>query len=346
VITHSKPCILDSDRRAVDHVLASGMIAQGSLVHQFEDEAAAYLGVRGGVATASGTAALTLALKALRIAPLSEVILPTYVCRSVAEAVVSAGATPVLCDVSEEWNMTPETVAPLISSRTAAIIVVHVFGIPADTSAFKNFGIPIIEDCCQAFGARVRNSNVGTIGSIGVFSFHATKCLATGEGGLAVSNDKDVVRRMRSLRDGASSRVDARVASPMTDMQAALGLSQLSQYNMFLNRRKAIADLYFAELSDCSCQLPTIIRQKSIFFRFPVRVRGDFDLFRQHFNSLDIQVRRGVDDLLHREVIHQKQDFPLAERLYTETVSLPIYPALKEEEARAVIQACRKVWRS
>lgn len=345
MITHSKPWIVDSDRQAVDAVLASGMLAQGRLVRAFEARVSQYLGSGGGVAVASGTAALILALKALKVGATHEVIVPTYVCKSVVEAVVSTGAKPVLCDVGEEWNMTAETVAPKVTSRTAAIVVVHIFGIPANTYSFKQFGVPIVENCCQAFGARADGANVGTIGSVGVFSFHATKCLTTGEGGLAMSSDLGLLERMRSLRDGNCSATGERVASPMTDLQAALGLSQLSRYPQFLKRRKEIAELYFAELRGCSIQLPEAVREKSIFFRFPVRVQGDFNVYQRRFEALKIHVRRGVDNLLHRAVGLERHDFPVAEKLLSETVSIPIYPALEDKELQEVISACCKVWR-
>jgi UDP-4-amino-4-deoxy-L-arabinose-oxoglutarate aminotransferase len=346
MIAHSKPWITDSDLRAVDTVLTSGMIAQGKLVREFEVKVAQYLGVADGVAVNSGTAALVLALKALGVGPNCEVIIPTYVCKSVAEAVISAGARPILCDVGDEWNMTVETVALKVTPRTAAIIVVHIYGIPADTYSFKKFGVPIIEDACQAFGASIHGAKVGTIGTIGVFSFHATKCLTTGEGGMAVSNDPDLIERMRVLRDGLNFALGERVASPMTDLQAALGLSQLSRYSEFLSRRKEIADLYFTKLSECHVQLPKAIREKSIFFRFPLRVQGDFDMHRQQFEKLGVHVRRGVDALLHRIMGLDKHLFPVAEKLFAETVSIPIYPALKEKEVETVIEACHTIWGS
>ena len=177
-----------------------------------------------------------------------------------------------------------------------------------------------------------------------MFSFHATKCLTTGEGGLATSSDVGLVERMRVLRDGVDSALGERLASPMTDLQAALGLSQLSRYSEFLRRRKAIADLYFAQLSEYAIQLPEAVRGKSVFFRFPVRVQGDFDVYRQRFEALGVQVRRGVDALLHRVMGLDKHTFPVAERLFAETVSIPIYPALKDEEVQTLIAACRAIW--
>ncbi len=346
MISHSKPWLIDADRQAVDRVLLSGMLTQGNLTDEFEASAALYLGSAGSVATGSGTSALMLALKSLRVEARAEVILPTYVCRSVIEAVVGVGATPVLCDVGDYWNMTPESVASKVTSRTAAIIVVHLYGIPANTHAFKQFGVPIIEDCCQALGAQVEGQKVGTIGALGVFSFHATKCMTTAEGGLAVSNDTELLTRVRAMRDGIDGELANPFVSRMTDLQAALGLSQLSRYADFLKRRQEIADLYFSELRECSIQMPGAVREKSIFVRFPVKIKGDFDSCRRRFDVLGVQVRHGVDDLLHWGRALNGDAFPAAERLFAETISIPIYPALEESEIDAVVQACNAIWRS
>ena len=153
MIPHSRPWITDEDTQSVDRILRSGMIAQGAQVQAFEEQIARYVGAPDAIAVGSGTAALVLALKALCADPDDEVILPTYVCRSVADAVVQAGLTPVFCDVGENWTMTADTVAPHVSGKTRAIIVVHLYGIVVETSCFRRFGVSLIEDCCQAFGA-------------------------------------------------------------------------------------------------------------------------------------------------------------------------------------------------
>jgi UDP-4-amino-4-deoxy-L-arabinose-oxoglutarate aminotransferase len=285
-----------------------------------------------------------LALKALDIGAGDEVILPTYVCRNVLEAVVSSGAQPVLCDVGDGWNMTAETVAPMVTQKTAAIILVHIYGIPADTQAILNLGVPVVEDCAQALGAQVAGAKVGTSGVIGMFSFHATKCLTTGEGGLAASNDPTTVSKMRALRDGSENLPAERLTSPMTDLQAALGMSQLSRYPQFLSRRKQIADAYYEKLDGCAVELPISIRENSIFFRFPLRVAGDFDGLRQRFEELGVQVRRGVDALLHRRLRLDAAAFPNAERAFADTVSIPIYPAMSDQEIERVILACQEIW--
>ncbi len=331
IITHSKPWITDADMRAVKEAVSSRMISRGAGVKAFEEAVSGYNGTAGSVAVGSGSAAIILALKALNIGPGDEVILPTYVCVSVANAVKAALAIPVLCDVGEHWNMTPEEVAPHISKKTKALIVVHMFGIAADSEAFLRFGVPVIEDCAQAFGASRGNRKVGTIGTVGIFSFHAIKCLTTGEGGMATSMDPTLIDRMRELRACNA------VASPMTDIQAALGSSQLARYGEMLSRRKAIAEKYFKRLPARLTARLSEVGRDSIFFRFPLIVSGDFEARRNACEAAGFAVRKGVDALIHRESGASDKDFPNATKLFEKTLSVPIYPALTDREIGIVL---------
>jgi len=346
MIPHSRPWLDASDHEAIALALSEDAIAQGARVRAFETEVARYVGVSDGVAVASGTAALLMALSALEIGSGDEVILPTYVCEAVLDAVLTCGATPVLADVGPTWGLTVESVSERVSSRTAAILVVHPFGIAMDTRSFAPFGVPIIEDACQAFGARREGDIAGTTGTIGVFSFHATKCLTTGEGGMAVSRDPDLLDRMRRLREGHSSIRGKRIAAPLSDLQAALGLSQLERYPAFLARRRELADRYFQELADLPVRLPETVREHSMFFRFPLAVSENVDALIREFQGHGVHVRRGVDALLHHKLGLSGVDFPQAERLYETTLSIPLYPALSDDEQRSVVKACRAVWRA
>jgi UDP-4-amino-4-deoxy-L-arabinose-oxoglutarate aminotransferase len=342
IIPHSRPWIDESDLRAVRDILLGEMIAQGAEVRSFENTFAEYVGCSRGVATGSGTAALVLALRALRVSAGNEVILPTYTCRNVLDAVRAVGASPVLCDVGADWNMTAETVARHVTPRTSAMIVVSTFGIANPLDSFRELNIPIVEDSCQRLVPATPSRGKPSGSEIRVFSFHATKCLATGEGGMATSPDEDLVDAMRRLRDGDdSARPDERrVASPMTDLQAALGRSQLARYGEFLARRQRIAERYFRELATDLFERPNRIQARSMFFRYPLRWRGEFLTIQRGFADRGIHVRKGVDQLLHRILKLDDRLFPVAERLFAETVSLPIYPALSEKEQDRVIAAC------
>lgn len=332
LITHSKPWLNDTDIDAVDSALAGGMIAGGVKVREFEKAVSEYHGTTGSVAVGSGTAAIVLALKALDIGKGDEVILPTYVCISVLHAVKAVGAVPVLCDVGRHWNMTPEEVKPHISKNTKALIVVHIFGIAADTAKFLRFGLPVIEDCCQAFGAVTGGKKAGTVGACGVFSFNAIKCITTGEGGMTTSTDPVLVERMRALKASNS------IASPMSDLQAVLGLSQLARYDEMLNRRRAIAQKYFSRLPSRLTARLSEVKEGSIFFRFPLTVSGDFEALRKDCEEKGFAVRKGVDALIHRKFGSADKDFPNASGLFETTLSLPIYPALMEEDVDLILE--------
>jgi perosamine synthetase len=344
-VLHSRPCITRQDTEAVARVLESGMIAEGGTAALFEEAASAYLGMRGGVATSSGTSALFLALKACEVGPGDEVVVPTYLCRSVRDAVLGAGATPVLCDVGDDWCMSAATVKPALSRASKAVVLVHPFGIASDARPICALGVPVIEDCCQAFGARNEHGMVGKAGVMCVLSFHATKLLTTGEGGMLLSNDASLLAKVRELKTGTRNSRDVRWRQPMTDLQAALGLSQLSQYELFLERRRQIAAAYFAGLTDLPVQLPTSVRDRSVFFRFPIRCGLEFAMLRAGFEAEGVQIRQGVDTLLHGSDPVRPRMFPGANACYRETLSLPIYPALSDAECERVVQACRKIFR-
>ena len=343
-IQHSKPHITIEDQEAVNKVLQSGMLAEGECVCKFEHAVSRCLGVTGGVATSSGTTALYLALMALGVGCGDEIIIPTYVCRSVWDAVVLTGAQPVLCDIGEDWCMNVDTVKKRVTKKTKAIVLVHIFGIVAVTEQVIQLGIPVIEDCCQAFAAVHGNIMAGTAGVMGVASFYATKLLATGEGGMVFTNDTSLLEKIVDLKHGAEPADAPRKMYPMTDIQAALGLSQLGRYPFFLQRRAEIAAAFFDNLDNLTCALPVNVRGRSIFFRFPLRSTVPFESLRAIFSEHNIQVRKGVDTLLHRIFCLSREDFPQAEKLFSETVCLPVYPALKDNELQVIISACREIF--
>lgn len=322
------------------------MVAEGPKVRQFEVAVADYLGLAGAMATSSGTTALFLALRTLEIGPGDEIILPTYVCRSVMDAVCWTGATPVLCDISNDWCINRQTVEPLVGKNTKAIIVVHTFGIAADVEPIASLGIPVVEDCAQSLGGILGGRKLGSFGTFCVCSFQAIKLLCTGEGGMVLCKDEKWLRRLKVCggMDGSASQDVYRF--PLTDIQATLGLSQMARYQSFLERRQEIASFYFEELRDLPIVLPDEIRHKSLFFRFPLRIRSSFDEVKPAFEREGIQVRRGVDALLHRLVGLDRAAFQEAERRYTETLSIPLYPALADVLVERVVEVCRSVFAS
>jgi dTDP-4-amino-4,6-dideoxygalactose transaminase len=172
-------------------------------------------------------------------------------------------------------------------------------------------------------------------------SFHATKLLTTGEGGMLLSHDSTLLNRAREIVTGEHTGAWPGFRQPLSDLQAALGSSQLRRYDGFLTRRRQIADHYFGGLADTAVGLPAHIRDRSLFFRFPLMVSGAFDEHRQAFDTCGVQVRRGVDTLLHRELGMAPASFPGAERCFAGTLSLPLYPALTDDDTDRVVAATR-----
>lgn len=332
MIPHSFPCIDIEDQSAVLSALQNKTLASGALVENLEKNCADYLGFSYGRTTVSGQSALVLALHALGIHNGDEVIIPTYVCRSVAQAVESVGAIPVFCDIGENWCLNLKTVNAVKSDKTAAIIAVHVFGIRAPISPLKKLGLPIIEDCCQLY-----SPDVGHEGDISVYSFHATKCLTTGEGGFVATSRGDISQQIEN------SIMSGFVSSRLSDLQAALGISQLSRYDTFLKRRKEIADMYFESLPQTVTSNIKKYSQDSIFFRFPILSDKDYVSVSRAFFENGIHVRHGVDMLLHRESGLDDICYPNASKFFAHTISIPLYPALTKKQVEHIAKVTTKI---
>jgi dTDP-4-amino-4,6-dideoxygalactose transaminase len=202
IIPHSRPTLGPEELRRVTRVFESRHIAQGEMVQRFEQTLAAKLGAEYAVCTSSGTAALHLTLLAMNIGDPDEVIIPSYVCSALLNAVNYVGATPVLADVDPETcNIDPADVKRRLTGRTRAIIVPHLFGLAANLDDLLNLKVPIIEDCAQAIGGSYHHKPLGSFGQAAIFSFYATKMITTGEGGMVVSNSKKFIERTRDLRE-------------------------------------------------------------------------------------------------------------------------------------------------
>jgi len=341
VIPHSRPTIEQADIEAVTDVLRSGRLVQGEQVARFEAAVAAALGRRGGVATSSGTSALHLALLALGVGRGDEVIMPSYTCVAVLQAAHYVGATPRLAEIDPDtYSLEPEDVRRRLSRRTRAIIAPHMFGLPADVTALRTFGVPVIEDCAQAFGASVDGRPAGSMGTVAVCSFYATKVLATGEGGMVVADSEVLLNRIRDLRD-----YDGRYALAvhynykMTDFAAALGLSQLRRLPAFLARRRALAARYDACLEGLPLRLPIAPPGRGhIFLRYVIGVDHPSRLARR-LGSRGIESKLPVFRPLHHYL--RRRGFPTTDAAMQSALSLPIYPSLPDGDVDVIAGAVR-----
>ena len=351
MIGHSRPAISQEDLQVTADVLRSGQIAQGPWVEQFEREMAAFVGVRGGVAVSSGTAALELALRALRIGMGDEVIMPSYVCAAPWLATQRVGAQARLVDIDlNTFNIDPLAARRVITKKTRAIIVPHLFGLPADLTALEGLGIPLIEDCAQTLGVTEQGRLVGTVGRLTVCSFYATKILCAGEGGMVLSNEETVLERITSLReyDGTAALDPSSFNLKLTDLQAALGLSQLGRFSAFQKRRSFLAAAYRDTLSSKTAVCPSAPPGRTHgYYRFVIRLphfRNDHDgligLIRR-LEQQGIHCRKPVFRPLHRYL--NQAGYPNSDEADRTALSIPLYPDLTDEEVRQIQQSLAEV---
>ena len=340
-IPHSRPSLDDEEIHLLQDVLTSGQLAQGPQVRGFEKELGTFHGLPPGVATSSGTTALHLALLALGVGQGDEVLLPSYVCSAPLHAVYHSGATPVLVDVDPETgNMDPDDLKRRLTPRSKAIIVVHLFGLPASLSEIVGLGLPVIEDCAQALGAELGREKIGTLGNVAICSFYATKIIATGEGGMLLSNEAAILEKTRDLRDyDKKDHFSVRFNYKMTDLQAALGRSQLKKLERFLGQREALARVYNEELAALPCTLPPSPEGR-IYYRYVVSIQENVSEVIQKLLNMGIEVARPVYRPLHR--YFDLEDYPGAEMAWKSHLSLPIHPSLTSQDVHGVCQALQQ----
>ena len=336
MIPHSRPTIGDDDAARVARVVRGGQLAQGPEVAGFEHGLAARMGVAAAAAVSSGSAALELALRALDVGPGHEVIIPTYVCDALYHAVRRCGAAPVLADADPETlGLSAEDAARRRTPRTRAVIVVHPFGLAVDLDDFQRLGVALVEDCAQTLGATLGGRPVGARGGLAVCSFYATKLLTTGEGG-AVAGAADLVARARDARD-YDERTDLtpRFNYKMTDMQAALGQGQLVRLDAFIARRRALAARYRTALARAArCRVPPDAGERHVYHRFVVAIEAPLAPVLAHLERRGVTARRPVFRPIHRAL--GLSGYPNAERLWAESLSLPCYPMLTDDEVDTV----------
>ena len=346
LIPHSRPTLGEGDLQAVAEVLKSGLVAQGEKVAAFEQTMATMLGVKGGVATSSGTAALHLALLAFNVGEGDEVLLPTYACSALLHAVRAVRAVPRFVDSDPlTFNMDPDAARKACSPRVKALIAVHSFGLPADLDALKGLGLPLIEASAQALGALYRGRPVGSVGDAAVFSFYATKLITTGEGGMLLSNDERILAVARDLRECDQKGDDrTRFNYKMTDLQASLGLAQLKQLPRFLERRHAIASWYQERLQALPLDLPLAPPDRvPVYYRYVVKGLLPADAYLARLQALGVEARRPVFQPLHRYLGLER--FPGAEEAWEKAISLPLYPSLSDGEIARIVEVAEEVFK-
>jgi perosamine synthetase len=258
----NQPVLDGHEKEYLLHCIESGWISsEGPQVREFEAKLSARVGRRFGVAVSNGSTALELAVRALRLPTGSEVIMPTFTIISCAAAVVRAGLVPVLVDADPRtWNMDVRRIAERITSRTGAIMVVHIYGLPTDMRPIMDLaaehGLRIVEDAAEMHGQTYRGQACGSFGDISVFSFYPNKHITTGEGGMILTDDAELDDRCRSLRNLSHSRTRRFLHEELgfnyrlTNLQAAVGLAQLERLDAAVAKKRRMGALYTREFSN------------------------------------------------------------------------------------------------
>jgi dTDP-3-amino-3,4,6-trideoxy-alpha-D-glucose transaminase len=332
----------------------------GPEVEGFERELAAFFGMEGSVAVGNGTEAIELALQALGIGPGDEVVTTPLTAAFTALAVLRVGATPVFADLDPATlNVSPEAVAGAVSTRTKALLPVHLYGHPVDLDPLltlaRERGLHLVEDACQAHGALYRGRMVGSWSGLGALSFYPTKNLGClGDGGAVLVNDPALREALRRLRNGGQSdRYRHEVVgmnSRLDEMQAAILRVKLTRLAAWTDRRRALAALYGRELAGLPLQLP--VEQpyaRAVYHLYVVR-HPRRDALAAHLKE------RGIGTLIHYPIpLHLQPAFaglglkagalPVAEAAAREILSLPLYPEMTDAQVVRVAEAVRGFFR-
>jgi dTDP-4-amino-4,6-dideoxygalactose transaminase len=355
MIPMAKPLIGEEEKQEVLRVLGSGGLAQGSEVKAFEDGFAAALGVKHAVATANGTTALHLALLANGIGPGDEVITVPFTFIASANAVLYCGATPVFVDIEpDSFNMDPDLIEAAITPRTKAILPVHLYGNPADMPRImaiaERHGLRVIEDACQAHGATIAGRKAGTFDT-GCFSFYPTKNITTAEGGIITTNDEEAADLARMLRaHGMRRRYYHEMLGynfRMTDVHAAIGVAQLPKLAEFTRRRQAHAAYLSAHLHADKVRVPVVRPDvEHVFHQYTVRILPPLerDVVREKLAAAGVGSEVYYPLPVHRQQVYRDRGygdlcFPVTEEATAQVLSLPVHPALTEQDLAAVVAA-------
>lgn len=339
MIPHSRPFIDKSDIDAVTSVMESGMLAHGTAVTAFERDLADYTGLGSAVALSSGTAALYAVLAAMGAGSGNSIVIPSYVCSSLVYAVRMTGAEPVVADTgADDRHMDADSVRRVLTSGVKAVVFPHMFGSANDISGIVALGVPVIEDCALSLGASLNGIMTGNLGSAAaVFSFYATKVIASGEGGMAASHDARLIERIRDIAHYADKPDDVmRFNFAMSDMAAALGCSQLRKLDLMIERRRELAALYTERLRGTTLSLPSErTGERGIFYRYVVRT-AHVEALREGLRKRGVAAERPVHTPLS-QYPGINAVCPRAEEAWRTSLSLPLYPVLTDTEADTVI---------
>lgn len=347
-----QPWLCGNEERYVLDCLRSNWISsKGPYIAAFEERFATTIGVRHAISVCNGTVALHVALAALGIGPGDEVIVPTFTYIAPVNAIVYCGATPVFVDSDPHtWQLDPTDVYRRITSRTKAILAVHLYGQPAEMDALSSLarehGLFLVEDCAEAFGARYRGNHVGTFGDIATFSFYGNKTITTGEGGMVVTSDDMLAERIHRLKgQGLAPYREywhdiVGYNYRMTNIAAAIGLAQLENAELFLTRKRAIAKCYRQLLADTPLEFQhEAPNTEHSWWMVSVLTptAHDRDILRSELRRAGIETRPTFYPVHTMPMYSQRYErHRIAESLGLRGINLPSYPALGDDQIEEI----------
>ncbi|WP_454708148.1 DegT/DnrJ/EryC1/StrS family aminotransferase [Delftia acidovorans] len=350
-----QPYLTGQEKNYVNQCLDSTWISsKGEFISRFENEFAKYIGVKKATSVNNGTVAIHLALEALGLNVGDEVIVPALTYIASVNTIIQTGATPVYVDsLPGSWQVDPADIARKINERTRAVMVVHLYGLPCDMDPIvelcKKHNLLLIEDCAEAFGSFYKDQHVGTFGDIATFSFFGNKTITTGEGGMVVSNNSELIDRAFHLKNqGVSKEREywhdiVAYNYRMTNICAAIGLAQLEKADEILYKKRQIASWYESGLAGLPVSFHSEMKNtRHSFWMCSIAVNnsGDRNPLREYLRQEGIETRPVFHLVNAMPHCHTSDIFPIAEAISASGINLPSYPALSENE---VVFICNKI---
>jgi len=359
----ARPSVGKEELEAVEKVFRSGMLTEWKVTNEFERAFAEYLGIKHAVATSSCTSALDLALLALEIKPGDEVIVPDFTYPATGNVVFHVGAKPVLVDIdANTYNVSPEKIEEAITSKTKAVIPVHLFGQCAEMERImtiaKEHDLYVVEDAACGIGATHHGKKAGTFGNASCFSFHPRKILATGEGGMLVTNDDDLAERANVLKNhgikkspaGRPSFVKPGYNFRLNDVASAIGVVQLKKVPFFIEERGCLAQKYDDLLADLKeIRTPSVASGNNHAYQtYCVKIEKENirDSLIGELAGKGIETQIGTYALhLQPVYLENGENLSASDEAFRNTLALPMYNGLSEKEQRYVCESLASLLR-
>lgn len=357
IIPVSQPALIGNEKKYVNECLKSTWISsKGKYIDLFEKAFADYLGIRYALSCTSGTTALHLALLALGIKKGDEVICPTFTYVATANSIRYVGATPVFADCeSDTFNINPFKIEKLITKRTKAIIVVHIYGHPCDMDPIlkiaRKYNLYVIEDAAEALGSQYKGRKCGTLGDVAIFSFYGNKIITTGEGGMVVTNNKKIAERVKLLK-GQGMDPKKRYWFPilgynyrMTNIQAAIGLAQLENIEKFISKRRKIAKMYNYYLKGIDGLVLPAEKNYAYHSYWMYSILIEDEYRRGRDEVMKFLAKNGIETRpffypMHTMPVYKKinknKDLKISEDIAVRGINLPTFYSLKKKDIKFI----------